>query len=333
MESLPHTRTLAVLFTVLLIGACANLMPAQPPQHRFENAHTFGATALAFSPDGAYLASGGYRGEIALWRIASPAEAGRLLAHSDSVRALHYVTQERLVSSGDDGRIIIWDVVAQKVVASRQSGAVTSLSAGGDLIITGHRDGLVRAWRFPSLEPSVETKLPDRIIALSRHGGLLAVATNSGKVSLFDLSLQPVRDLQTSGPAAHDLRFSHDGRLLAAGGWFEIMLWEVASGSKQTAPAEHNGLLTSVDFSPDGKYLVSLGRHTDSAIRLWDRRRLVVERRYAAHELCGAMIRVSPDGRYMASASDDESVRLYDLSLPYRPEPPLTTGMKPFSLE
>jgi hypothetical protein len=36
-------------------------------------------------------------------------------------------------------------------------------------------------------------------------------------------------------------------------------------------------------------------------------------RRYQAHELCGAIIRFSPDGRMLASGSDDESVRLYRL--------------------
>lgn len=33
--------------------------------------------------------------------------------------------------------------------------------------------------------------------------------------------------------------------------------------------------------------------------------------RYQAHELCGSVIRFSPDGTMLASGSDDESVRLY----------------------
>jgi WD40 repeat protein len=37
----------------------------------------------------------------------------------------------------------------------------------------------------------------------------------------------------------------------------------------------------------------------------------VIMQRYQAHELCGAVIRFSPDGQTLASASDDESVRPY----------------------
>jgi WD40 repeat protein len=79
------------------------------------------------------------------------------------------------------------------------------------------------------------------------------------------------------------------------------------------------GLLTSVAYSPDGRHIVSLGRNTDSAIRVMDTLHYQVERRYQAHALCGAMILYSPDGRWMASASDDESVRRYDLNQVYAP--------------
>lgn len=144
-------KTIGPVLFAIIISACANLMPAQIPRHIFQHAHTFAATAVAFSPDGKLLASGGYGGEIALWRVDPPESLGQLVNHRDSIRALAFVTQDRLLSSGDDGRIILWDTAAGKPLGEEKSTAVTSLSATADTVITGHRDGFLRHWKLPDL--------------------------------------------------------------------------------------------------------------------------------------------------------------------------------------
>lgn len=307
----------AAIAAVLVLCSCSNLMTAQGPTHRHDNAHLFGATAVAFSPTGEIVASGGLRGEIALWRIG--ASIARLHAHRDAVRALEFVSDERFVSAGDDGRIILWDLLARKALVERQSSAATAMTLAGGNLITGHTDGYVRTWTAFDLQPVHSLRLDSAVLALAVHGSTLAIASEDGAVRLFSLELDLLREIQTGGPAAHDLRFSPDGKWFAAGTWFRLLVWNVHSGERRSIASEHNGLLASLDFSPDGNRLVSLGRHTDSALRVWDTRNFEVERRYQAHDLCGAMVRFSPDGRFIASVSDDESVRLYDLQLPYDP--------------
>ncbi len=296
-----------------LLAACGNLAPADRPAHTFQNAHTFGATAIAFSPDGARMASGGYRGDLRLWQVSPPKLLHSFPPHDDSVRAIAFVSDAHLISAGDDGNLVVWDVDNRRPLARQATLPVAAIASDERQAFTGHRDGVLRAWRFPSLQPVGEASVGAPIIAVALHGNLLAVATDSGRVALFGPEPQWLRDLQTKGPVAHDLRFSPDGRQIFAGAWFRLLVWNVADGELQSIVTDHTGLLNSVDVSPDGRQLVSLGRHTDSAIRIWDREHLTVERRYQAHELCGAMIRFSPDGRHMASASDDESIRLYDL--------------------
>lgn len=149
------------------------------------------------------------------------------------------------------------------------------------------------------------------VVALSVQDAQLAVGLED-QIRLLGTDFTPRKTLATPH-APHDLQFSPDGRLLAAGSWFRLSVWDVASGTRRSIPTEHNGLLTSVAFSPDGRYLATLGRHTDSAIRLLDTTDFRVVKRYQAHELCGAVIRFSPDGRTLASGSDDESVHLHRL--------------------
>jgi WD40 repeat protein len=309
---------IAAAVLLALSAGCSNLVPAQGPRHSFDHAHDFGATAVAFRPDGAQLASGGLRGDVAIWQVEPPRFAYKLVAHTDAVRALIYVTPDWLVSSGDDGLLVVWDLRRHSPLAQVQTSPVGGIATDGERIFTGHKDGMVRAWHLPLLEPLGKVSAGGTVLALDRHGDMLAVATHAGRVELLSTSLEWKRDLQALG-TAHDLRFSPDGRLLIAGSWFRILVWNVSTGEGKSVPTEHQGLVTSVDFSPEGGHLVTLGRYTDSAIRMWNPQSFSVERRYQAHELCGAMIRFSPDGHYMASASDDESVRLYDSSLESAP--------------
>ena len=94
----------------------------------------------------------------------------------------------------------------------------------------------------------------------------------------------------------------------------------MATGRLRVQQTEHWGAVTSIDYHPDGQRLISLGRHTDANLRLVTADAGKVLRRLQGHRLCGAAVRISPDGRYVASGSDDESIRFYDLSKPYRPQ-------------
>lgn len=287
-------------------------MSAAPPDRVLAGIHEFGATALAYTPDGRQFISGGFHGELRMWDAATLHPLGEYRGHRRAVRAILPLASGDFVSGGDDGRLILWQ--DRHIKRHVQGGKVTALALFQGQVVSGQRDGRLRVWSADTLQPVREIQLSDDVVALTAHGTQLAVGLDHA-ILLLDADYKIRRTIRTPH-TPHDLQFSPDGRILAAGTWFRLLEWDVASGEARSIPTEHNGLLTSIAFSPDGRYLATLGRHTDSTIRIVDTTDFRVVRRYQAHELCGAVIRFSPDGQTLASGSDDESVRLYRFNRP-----------------
>lgn len=287
-------------------------MSAAPPDRVLVGIHEFGTTALAYTSDGRQFISGGFRGELRVWDATTLHPLGEYRGHRRAVRAILPLASGDFVSGGDDGRLILWQ--DRHIKRHVQGGKVTALALFQGQVVSGQRDGRLRVWSADTLQPVREIQLSDDVVALTTHGTQLAVGLDHA-ILLLDADYKIQRMIHIPH-TPHDLQFSPDGRILAAGTWFRLLEWDVASGEARSIPTEHTGLLTSIAFSPDGRYLATLGRHTDSAIRIVDTTDFRVVQRYQAHELCGAVIRFSPDGQTLASGSDDESVRLYRFNRP-----------------
>ncbi|MGI9167073.1 MAG: caspase family protein [Pyrinomonadaceae bacterium] len=114
--------------------------------------------------------------------------------------------------------------------------------------------------------PAAGFSFDGKLIAMTgfekKERSLLIYETESGrKVNSFKIN-----DDEQSG-AVTTLSLSADARLLAAGYATKIEIFEVASGrTMRTLP--HAGRVTSLTFSPDGRFLVALGSNNDKYI--WD---------------------------------------------------------------
>lgn len=325
--------SIAVLLVFFIpVLSCTNYISKQDPLWIQESVHPMGTTSLAFDSVGKRLASGGFTGEVIIWAVPSgeklivlkPKEETRIpLSGLDIVKGLVWLNRDQLLSVSSNGSIHLWNVTHKALVTSIIiPSSITSLVRilNSNTVITGHKDGKVKAYLVPELKLKAEynARSPVLSVAYDKVGQQVAVSTKGGEVNLLSINLSHIKKLENSPKNALEIRFSPDGEQLAAGGWYNIMFWDLKSGQVRQIDTEHWGAVISIDYSPDGKYLVSLGRVTDANIRLLNLKTETIERRLLAHELCGRVIRFSPNGRYIASGSDDESVRLYDLNESYQ---------------
>lgn len=290
--------------------------------------HAQTVQSLAFSPDGALLASGTYDGTILVWEVGAAGRA-RLLAtlrtHSHIVRVLAFHPDSHLLASGSADRTIrLWDVHEGKVLQtlSGHTGEVTKLAfhPDGKTLISSSADRVLKLWdvqtgrALDSYSGYIDVVHAVRF----RPGGhQLASAGADGLVRLWPGRPDAVeRSLQAHVGPALALAYSPDGRLLASGGLDAVIqMWDADTGQLMYTLHGHTGAVKSLTFSPDGQLLASGG--ADRTIRLWpvtDRPALVVAHRglvLDGHADEVAAVAFSPDGRLLVSSSHDHTARLW----------------------
>ncbi len=291
--------------------------------------HTDRVASVAFSPDGALLASAGGWDDrtVILWNAATQAQVATLRGHTSEVRSVAFSTPDgaTLASAGGwDRTVRLWDVATHEEVATLEGhgGPVYSVtfSRDGGTLVSGAADGTV-------LLRDVETGNAAGLsghgslssMALSPDGAFLASGHQDGTIRLWDAATRTtIATLEGHTSGVGSVSFSSDGALLASGSWDRtVKLWEVRTREPVGTLEGHIGGVTSVSFSPDGAALASAGGWNDATVRLWDVATREETGILEGHAKSVESVAFSPpDGALLASGGgyEDRTVKLWDVA-------------------
>jgi WD40 repeat protein/energy-coupling factor transporter ATP-binding protein EcfA2 len=316
----------------------------QPREQVLPRIHTDQVNAVAASPDGRWLATGGTDRRIVLWQLAG--EGARplrqLQGHTNIVMGLRFTPEGRLLSASRDNTMRLWDLESGATLRIFQghTAGLWSIALGNPpglddpadfqnkpgSIYTAANDGTVRRW--PLTTPGQWLwDLPGEPIsaAIDLQGAFVSVGFANGALRLYPLPAVGGGDERT--PTAGQEPAADVGPRPAPSDRDQPNL---QAPSDQVRPRPRNVPIAEVEdaheagkwvlrqaYSPDGQLLATSSH--DNTAKLWriDRTSngpaLTLLHTLEGHTATVHAVAFSPDGRTIATAGYDGRVGLFDV--------------------
>lgn len=306
------------------------LHQALPEMHVLMNipAHSGGVPDVAYSPDGALIASIGGSGEVKLWE----ATTGKL------IRVFEEITDENggNIAFSPDGNslavgwetlVVLFNVQTGEIssrLSSRSVGTTVgynlgvgqiSFSPDGQRLAVANMEGSSKIWELGTQREvfslQLEEMQPPKAIAYSPDGERIALGGDEGIVTVWDAHTGEVLFMLTLGGIIHSVSFSPDSIYLAAASEDgSAKVWETVTGKEAMGLPRLSGLY-DIAFLADGRFATG---GQDGTVRVWDTATGQQQLTLAGSTSTVISVAGSPDGQRIASGGYDGSLRIWDVA-------------------
>ncbi len=280
--------------------------------------------ALAFSPDGTWLAAGDYYGSIWIWRTAS-GDLDRTMRTSydgDELKALAAADNDTLLAYGGN-QLEAWEVSTgsrSRTTRVRLGSRTVAIAPDGPTLLTHSHD-------FTGARLEDDHENPGRVrviraaggdgtgLAFSGDGRWCAVSSTGTQVTIWYISASawPDRPHAVVPASGRVIALSRDGATLAAGDpdSERLQLWDVATAALLDSIELGHGI-DAVAFSPTGDRLAIACADSDTSwVSILDDLGSAAEHRLGGNLGHLQHAAESPDGRYLATVAA-RGVQLWD---------------------
>jgi len=270
-----------ILAALLLFGMqSASINGSQPPGTTLftYNGHSDYVDAVAWSPNGQFIASGSWDGTAQVWDARTGALLTTYRGHKNAVSALAWSPDGQYIASGSwDHTVQVWYAQTGETLFTYRGDTefvdAVAWSPDGQYIASGDRNDTVQVWNV-----------------------------KTGKM-LFERA-------KDTGGIIEALAWSPDGRYIAAGDRDKtVQILDARTGAILTIYKGHTDEVSALAWSPNSPYIAS-GSY-DHTVQVWNAHTGATLFTYRGHSNTVAAVAWSANGRYIASGSWDGTVQVW----------------------